>query len=86
MSDCQRARMLGGIAAVAIGAVFAGQVASAQAATTDCRASAARATVPPQATSEPVIANPSGSPCVTETQQAAGTQPLGGATVRIHAR
>ena len=76
-----RALLVASTAITLIMAALSGPVASAQAATTDCRASAARATVPSQVTSEPVVANPSGSPCVTEKQQAAGAQPVGGATV-----
>ena len=46
-----------------------------------CRGSAARATVPDQAASEPVIANPAMSPCGTDSRELAGAQPVGSSTV-----
>ncbi len=54
--------------------------ASAQAADT-CRGSAARATVPGQALSEPVVANPPATPCATSKREAAGVEPVGPLTV-----
>jgi Ca2+-binding RTX toxin-like protein len=54
--------------------------AAAQAADT-CRASAARATAPGQATSEPVVANPPATPCASSKREAAGVEPVGSATV-----
>ena len=58
-------RITASIAAIAaIGLLTASSSASAQ--TTSCRASAARVTLGPQSL-EPFVANPSSSPCVTQT-------------------
>jgi hypothetical protein len=46
-----------------------------------CRASAARETAPDQVVSEPVVANPPGSPCETDSREAAGAEPVGSASV-----
>ena len=54
--------------------------AAAQAADT-CRGSAARATLPDQAISEPVVANPPASPCASSKREAAGVEPVGPFTV-----
>ena len=71
---------LAGVLALAVaGAIGLASVDAASAATL-CRASAARV-VTPSVTSEPTVANPSGTPCTTQSQEAAGTQPVGGATV-----
>ena len=80
MSLRLRFRVCSGIAGAFVVA-FAAHAGLAQAASTDCRASAARASAPGQVDSEPTVANPSGSPCVTEAQQAAGVQPVGGMSV-----
>ena len=62
--------MLGGVALSLTGA-------QAQSSSTSCRASAARALVSGQVTSEPTVANPSGTPCATQNQEVAGVQPVG---------
>ena len=54
--------------------------ASAQAADS-CRASAAREVAPGQLASEPVVANPEGTPCRTDHREAASGQPVGSVTV-----
>src|ERR1700681_1729661 len=69
-----------GVGLVAI-LTFSGAPARAESASTSCRASAARASGPQQATSEPVVANPSATPCTTQNQQIVGTQSAGGMTV-----
>ena len=46
-----------------------------------CRASAARASSPPTATSEPVVANADGSPCATDARSPADAAPAGPLTV-----
>jgi hypothetical protein len=69
-----------GVALVAI-LTFSGAPARAESASTSCRASAARASGPQQATSEPVVANPSATPCTTQSQHLAGPQSVGGMTV-----
>jgi Ca2+-binding RTX toxin-like protein len=69
-----------GVLALAVaGAIGLASVDAASAATL-CRASAARA-VTPSVTSEPTVANPAATPCTTQSKEAAGTQPVGGATV-----
>jgi Ca2+-binding RTX toxin-like protein len=74
----RRARSL--LLTIAALAVTAAVPASAHAADT-CRGSAARATVPGQAVSEPVVANPPATPCATSTREAAGVEPVGPFTV-----
>jgi hypothetical protein len=60
----------------------AAAVAPAAASAADsCRASAARETAPGEATSEPVVANPPGSPCRTDSREAGAAEPVGSATV-----
>ena len=55
-------------------------LASAAGAPPSCRASASRGEAPNVGTSEPVVANTSASPCVTDAAEAAATQPQGGVT------
>lgn len=61
--------------------LLAGAPSSAQAAEGSCRASAARSSGPQQVTFEPVIANPSSTPCVSETHEFVGTTSTGGMSV-----
>ena len=72
-----RPRMLAAALLAAVCTVFP---ASAQAADS-CRASAARATLPERAASEPVVANSPASPCVSDARELAGVQPVGELTV-----
>ncbi len=74
----RRARSL--LLALAASAAFTAVPASAQAADT-CRGSAARATLPGQALSEPVVANPPATPCASSKREAAGVEPVGPLTV-----
>jgi Ca2+-binding RTX toxin-like protein len=76
----RRLRFRGAVIAVAALAATAAVPASAQAADS-CRASAAREVAPGQLTSEPVVANPDGTPCVTDHREAASGQPVGAVTV-----
>jgi hypothetical protein len=70
-------------AGVAVWAVlmFAGTAAHAQGGSTSCRASAARSSGPGSSTAEPVAANPSATPCATDSRQVRGAQAVGGMTV-----
>src|SRR4051794_14480632 len=74
-----RACAAAAVSAFALWAVIG--AASAQAASTTCRGSAARASVGTTVMSEPVIANSPGSPCASDSQHVAGVQPTGGLTV-----
>jgi Ca2+-binding RTX toxin-like protein len=76
----RRLRLRGAVIAVAALAATAAVPAAAQAADS-CRASAAREVAPGQLTSEPVVANPDGTPCVTDHREAASGQPVGAVTV-----
>jgi ABC-type transport system substrate-binding protein len=76
-----RARRLpvwSGLAVIA--ALTAVAPAAAQSSAT-CRASAARTTVSTQVTSEPIVANPAGGPCTSQSQRGAAAQPVGPLTV-----
>ena len=77
MSTFRRTGVLVLTVAGAIGGLASADAASGA---TLCRASAARA-VTPSLTSEPTVANPAATPCTTQSQETAGVQPLGGATV-----
>jgi hypothetical protein len=68
-------------AALLMSVMLSGAPARAESTATACRASAARASGPQQATSEPVVANPSATPCTTQSQHVVGTQSTGGMTV-----
>lgn len=70
-----------GCLALGMIAIFSGSLAQAQAASTSCRASAARISGPPGLTPEPVVANPSATPCTTQSQRLAGDQSVGAITV-----
>lgn len=63
---------IGGLASTA-------DLAAAQSGTL-CRASAARGSAPDTATSEPVVANANGDPCVTDAAQSAVVEPQNGLT------
>jgi hypothetical protein len=54
--------------------------AAAQSSAT-CRASASRTTASTQVTSEPLVANPAGGPCTSQSQRGATSQPAGPLTV-----
>jgi hypothetical protein len=54
-----------------------GLPARAQDVSSACRASAARASGPQGVSSEPIVANPSETPCTTQAQRLAGVQPAG---------
>jgi Ca2+-binding RTX toxin-like protein len=70
-----------GVAVLTAVGVLCGAVSvDAASAATTCRASAAR-TITPSLTSEPTVANPAATPCTTQSQEAAGAQPVGDATV-----
>ena len=78
-SASRRARVVVHSAATLCVAAFAGALsaAPAQAQADNCRASASRVAAPPSATSEPVIANPDGSPCGTDARTPADAAPAG---------
>ncbi len=82
-SASRRARVVTHSVATLCVAAFAGALsaAPAQAQADNCRASAARFTAPPTATSEPVVANPDGSPCRTDARAPADAAPVGPLTV-----
>lgn len=83
-SASSRARVVVHTVATLCVAVFAGTLSAtaAQAQGADnCRASAARYSNPPTATSEPTVANVNGSPCVSDSAQPADVAPAGPFTV-----
>ena len=83
-SASPRARVAVHTVATLCVAVFAGALsaASAQAQGADnCRASAARFSNPPAATSEPSVANVNGSPCVSDSAEPVEAAPVGPLTV-----
>jgi hypothetical protein len=67
--------------ALAVLIVLAAGPASAQAASSSCRASAARSSGPQQVTFEPVVANAATSPCVSQSQELVGVVSGGGIAV-----
>jgi Ca2+-binding RTX toxin-like protein len=71
------------LTAVALGLIGSSLMSAGAraAAPSSCRASAARVTAAPLAASEPVLANSPASPCATDTQRAAGVEPVGPASV-----
>src|SRR4051794_6119849 len=73
-------RRLAGAAGALLVLATAG-AGTAQAAPTTCRGSAAKASVTGAVVSEPVVANPTGTPCTTQSQQVAGVVPVGGLSV-----
>ncbi len=84
MSASSRARLVVHTVATLCVAVFAGALSAAPAqaqGTDNCRASAARYSNPPTATSEPTVANVNGSPCVSDTADPADVAPAGPFTV-----
>jgi Ca2+-binding RTX toxin-like protein len=70
----RRLPLCGGLAVIA--ALTAVAPAAGQSSAT-CRASAARATVATQVTSEPTVANPAGGPCTSQSQRGAAAEPVG---------
>jgi hypothetical protein len=79
-SASSRARVVVHAVAALCVAAFAGALSAAPAAAQaadSCRASAARYSSPPSATSEPTVANANSSPCVSETAQPADAAPVG---------
>jgi hypothetical protein len=61
--------------------MLAAAPAGAQAASSSCRASAARSSGPQQVTFEPVVANAAGTPCVAQSQELVGVAAGGGLAV-----
>ena len=78
-SASRRARVVVHSVATLCVAAFAGALSAAPALAQadNCRASASRYSAPPTATSEPVIANPDGSPCRTDARAPADAAPAG---------
>ena len=83
-SASSRARVVVHTVATLCVAVFAGALSAAPAqaqGTDNCRASAARYSAPPQATSEPTVANVNGSPCMSDSAQPVDAAAAGPVTV-----